>query len=241
VPVEFPQQIDKKDINLAGNNYLTALSIRNRHTSQDMPMKTPRPRYWLCLSLLAILATGSNAESVPGNTGYETAIFAGGCFWCMEPPFDKLDGVISTTSGYTGGTKKDPSYKEVSSGGTGHAESVQIVYDPKKISYTELLDVYWHNIDPTSANGQFCDRGNQYRSEIFYQNAEQQRLAEASKKALIETRPFKDPVVTTISAAGTFYPAEEYHQDYYQKNPVRYKFYRYGCGRDRRLEELWGN
>jgi peptide-methionine (S)-S-oxide reductase len=158
----------------------------------------------------------------------------------MEPPFDRLDGVVSTTSGYTGGSKQDPTYKEVSRGGTGHAESVRIVYDPEKISYSELLDVFWHNIDPTSADGQFCDRGNQYRSEIFYHDAGQQRLAEASKKALAESKPFKEPVVTAISPAGPFYPAEDYHQDYYQKNPVRYKFYRYGCGRDRRLEELWG-
>lgn len=203
-------------------------------------MKSLRLRSWLCLPLLAILAIGSHAETGSAQQGYETATFAGGCFWCMEPPFDKLDGVISTTSGFTGGHTKNPTYKEVSRGGTGHAESVQIVYDPKKVSYSELLDVYWHNIDPTSANGQFCDRGNQYRSEIFYHNAEQKRLAEASKKALSETKPFKDPIVTAISPAGPFYPAEEYHQDYYQKNPVRYKFYRFGCGRDRRLEELWG-
>jgi peptide-methionine (S)-S-oxide reductase len=204
-------------------------------------MKSPRLRYRLLLPLLAaILATVSLAETAPVNSGYETATFAGGCFWCMEPPFDKLDGVISTTSGYTGGHTKNPTYKEVSHGGTGHAESVEIIYDPKKISYQELLDVYWHNIDPTSADGQFCDRGNQYRSEIFYHNDEQRRLAEASKKALIESKRFTEPVVTAISPAGAFYPAEEYHQDYYQKNPVRYKFYRYGCGRDRRLEELWG-
>jgi peptide-methionine (S)-S-oxide reductase len=203
-------------------------------------MKTPGLRYRIWLPLLAMLVTGGHAALAAGETGYETATFAGGCFWCMEPPFDRLDGVVSTTSGYTGGSKQDPTYKEVSRGGTGHAESVRIVYDPEKISYSELLDVFWHNIDPTSADGQFCDRGNQYRSEIFYHDAGQQRLAEASKKALAESKPFKEPVVTAISPAGPFYPAEDYHQDYYQKNPVRYKFYRYGCGRDRRLEELWG-
>jgi peptide-methionine (S)-S-oxide reductase len=158
----------------------------------------------------------------------------------MEPPFDKLDGVLSTTSGYTGGSKENPAYREVSRGVTGHAEAVQVVYDPKRISYEQLLEVFWHNIDPTSAGGQFCDWGNQYRSEIFYHDEEQKRLADRSKAALKETRPFKEPVVTEITAASTFWPAEDYHQDYYQKNPVRYKFYRYGCGRDERLEELWG-
>jgi peptide-methionine (S)-S-oxide reductase len=158
----------------------------------------------------------------------------------MEGPFDKLDGVISTTSGYTGGTLKNPTYKQVSRGGTGHAEVIQLSYDPERISYTELLDVFWHNIDPTRVDGQFCDGGNQYRSEIFYHDAEQQRQAMQSKTALMEQKPFKDPVLTEITQATIFYPAEDYHQDYYLKNPVRYKFYRYGCGRDSRLEELWG-
>ena len=158
----------------------------------------------------------------------------------MESPFDELDGVISTTSGYTGGHKNEPTYKEVSRGGTGHAEAVQIVYDPKRVTYAELLDTYWHNIDPTDARGQFCDKGNQYRSEIFYHDEEQRKLAERSRTALMELKPFPGDVVTGISAASTFYPAEEYHQDYYQKNPLRYRFYRYGCGRDQRLEELWG-
>ena len=166
------------------------------------------------------------------------ATFAGGCFWCMEGPFDKLDGVVSTTSGYTGGTKKNPSYEEVSSGGTGHAESVQVVYDPAKVSYEKLLEVYWHNIDPLAKNRQFCDVGTQYRSAIFYQNENQKRLAEASK-AEIQKR-FKQPVQTEIVAASAFYPAEDYHQDFYKKNPLRYKLYRTGCGRDARLEELWG-
>ena len=155
-------------------------------------------------------------------------------------PFDKLDGVISTTAGYTGGHTENPTYKEVSRGGTGHAEATQVVYDPQRISYAQLLDVFWHNIDPTTSDGQFCDWGDQYRSEIFYNTPEQKRLAEQSMAALVELKPFKEPVVTGISEAGTFYPAEDYHQDYYLKNPLRYKFYRYGCGRDQRLEELWG-
>jgi peptide-methionine (S)-S-oxide reductase len=190
------------------------------------------------LLLLAFLPfSGSGGTSTPD---YETATFAGGCFWCMEPPFDKLDGVISTTSGYTGGHKKSPTYREVSRGGTGHAEAVQVIYDPERISYTELLYTYWHNIDPTSANGQFCDRGDPYRSEIFYHNEAQLQLAVSSRQALEKSKPFREPVVTGISQATDFYPAEDYHQDYYQMNPVRYTFYRYGCGRDKRLEELWG-
>lgn len=170
----------------------------------------------------------------------EVAIFAGGCFWCMEPPFDKLEGVKSTSSGYTGGHKKNPNYEEVSSGVTGHAESVKVVYDPKKTSYEKLLDVFWHNIDPTTANRQFCDYGAQYRSAIFYLNDEQKRLAFESKAALEKSKPFKEPIVTEIIPASVFYPAEEYHQDFYKKNPVRYKTYRAGCGRDQRLKELWG-
>jgi peptide-methionine (S)-S-oxide reductase len=166
------------------------------------------------------------------------ATFAGGCFWCMEGPFDKIDGVVSTTSGYTGGQKKNPTYEEVSSGATGHAESVEIVYDPAKVSYQKLLDTFWHNIDPLVKDRQFCDAGTQYRSAIFYRTEEERRLAEASKAAV--QKRFKEPVQTQIVPAGPFYPAEEYHQDYYVKNPVRYKFYRNGCGRDRRLEQLWG-
>ena len=158
----------------------------------------------------------------------------------MEPPFDKLEGVISTTSGYTGGHKKDPTYKEVSHGGTGHAEAVQIVYDPKKVSYAKLLDVFWRNVDPTNAHGQFCDTGDQYRSEIFYHNEEQRRLAVASEQELEKNKPFAAPIVTRIAPATTFYPAEDYHQNYYQNNPIRYKYYRYSCGRDQQLEKLWG-
>ncbi|WP_437179716.1 peptide-methionine (S)-S-oxide reductase MsrA [Pelotalea chapellei] len=171
----------------------------------------------------------------------EKAIFAGGCFWCMEAPFDKLNGVISVESGYTGGTVKNPTYEQVSSGGTGHAEAVQITYDPSKISYKSLLGVFWHNIDPTVKDRQFCDTGHQYRSAIFYQGEEQRKAALESKSALEKNKRFKGTVQTEIAQAGVFYPAEEYHQHYYKKNPLRYKYYRTSCGRDRKLKELWGD
>jgi peptide-methionine (S)-S-oxide reductase len=196
----------------------------------------------MCLLLMAGLlfngaALAGETKAMTGKTA--TATFAGGCFWCMEPPYDKLDGVISTTSGYTGGHKDNPTYEEVSSGSTGHAEAIQVVYDPAKISYAQLLQVFWHNIDPTAKDAQFCDHGNQYRSAIFYHDDEQRRLAEESKEALIKSKKFP-AVYTEIVSFSKFYPAEDYHQDYYQKNPIRYKFYRYSCGRDNRLEELWG-
>ena len=192
---------------------------------------------WVGMALIiAALPAGKDAS----GQGLEKATFAGGCFWCMEPPFDKLEGVKSVISGYTGGNKTNPTYEEVSSGSTGHAESVEITYDPAVISYPKLLDVFWHNIDPTVKNRQFCDVGSQYRTAIYYHNAEQKQLAEASKKTLEESKRFRGPVYTEITAATTFYPAEEYHQKYYQKNPVRYKLYRYNCGRDQRLRELWG-
>lgn len=168
------------------------------------------------------------------------ATFAGGCFWCMEQPFDELDGVVSTTSGYTGGHKENPTYQEVSAGGTGHAESVQVTYDPKKVSYEKLLAVFWRNIDPLTKDAQFCDHGSQYRSGIFYHDENQKHLAEQSKKSLEESKRFDQSIVTEITAASTFYPAEDYHQDYYKTHPIRYKFYRYACGRDQRLRELWG-
>jgi peptide-methionine (S)-S-oxide reductase len=167
-----------------------------------------------------------------------TATFAGGCFWCMEPPFDELSGVISTTSGYIGGRTKNPTYEQVSSGSTGHTEALQVVYDPKKISYEKLLEVFWRNVDPLTANGQFCDMGSQYRPGVFFHDDGQKAAAEKSKKA-VQGR-FKQPVVVEITAASTFYPAEDYHQDYYKKNPLRYKLYSHGCGRAQRLEELWG-
>lgn len=170
----------------------------------------------------------------------EIATFAGGCFWCMEPPYEKMPGVISVVSGYTGGTKSNPTYEEVSAGGTGHYEVVRITYDPGKISYDRLLDIFWRNIDPTDGKGQFCDVGDQYRAAIFYHGQAQKKAAEASKRALERTKTFKEPVVTEIRPATRFFPAEEYHQDYHRENPLRYKFYRQRCGRDHRLEQLWG-
>jgi len=168
------------------------------------------------------------------------ATFAGGCFWCMEPPYDKLDGVIATTSGYTDGHTVNPTYEDVCSGSTGHTEALQVTYDPERVSYDKLLDVFWHNIDPLARDRQFCDVGEQYRSGIFYHDDEQKRLAEASKQELEKSGRFKQPIATEIVPATTFYPAEEYHQDYYKKNPIRYKFYRFNCGREQRLKELWG-
>jgi len=169
-----------------------------------------------------------------------TATFAGGCFWCMEPPFDKIDGVVSTTSGYTGGIEKNPTYREVSSGKTGHAEAVQVLYDPAKVSYEKLLDVFWHQINPTTPDRQFVDTGHQYRTAIFYHNDMQRRLAEESKTGMEESGRFDGPIVTEIVPAGDFWPAEDYHQDYYMKNPLRYKYYRFGSGRDQYLEKVWG-
>jgi peptide-methionine (S)-S-oxide reductase len=194
------------------------------------------------LSLLATLPFGFGATvqgaSSDSNAATAKATFAGGCFWCMEPPYDELDGVISTISGYMGGTTENPTYEEVSAGRTGHAEVVQVTYDPKKITYPKLLEIFWRNIDPLTPNRQFCDVGSQYRSAIFYHDKDQKRFAEESKKAL--TKRFKEPIVTEILQASTFYPAEDYHQDYYKKNPIRFKIYKYNCGRDQRLAELWG-
>jgi peptide-methionine (S)-S-oxide reductase len=192
------------------------------------------------LTLIVAMTAATGGEPMKTEPRFETAIFAGGCFWCMEPPFDALEGVLSTTSGYTGGHQKNPTYQQVSTGGTGHAEAVQIRYDPGKISYDELLSVFWRNIDPTTPDRQFCDRGSQYRTAIFYHNEEQKRLAEKSRAALQHSNPFKEPIVTELVPASTFYKAEDYHQDYYKKNPIRYKFYRLACGRDLRLKELWG-
>ena len=194
-----------------------------------------------CVGLLvaALAASPAHPQQKPA-AGLETAVFAGGCFWCMEPPYDELPGVVSTTSGYIGGQKKNPTYEEVSSGNTGHTEAVQVVYDPKKVTYAKLLEVFWRNIDPTTPNAQFCDHGSQYRSGIFYLNEDQRRLAQASREQIERTKKFREPVVTEITRATIFYPAEDYHQDYYKKNPLRYKFYRANCGRDTRLEQLWG-
>jgi len=203
-------------------------------------------RLWRCFGLglplgLVLLASATGQEVKPPGTQPEktaTATFAGGCFWCVEADFDKVEGVISTTSGYIGGRTTNPTYEEVSRGGSGHAEAVEIVYDPAKVSYQKLLDVFWRNIDPLVNDRQFCDRGDQYRSAIFYHGDEQRRLAEASMTA-VQAR-FKQPIQTQIVAAGAFHKAEDYHQDYYLKNPIRYQFYRFNCGRDARLEELWG-
>ncbi len=193
------------------------------------------------LTLMALPVQGvETGKSPAAPSGLAKATFAGGCFWCMESPFDKLPGVVSVTVGYTGGKLKNPTYEEVSAGGTGHAESIQIVYDPQKISYEKLLTVFWHNIDPTVKDRQFCDVGNQYRTAIFYHDEEQKKLAEESRAALEKDKPFPGTIVTEIVPAGEFYPAEEYHQHYYKKNPIRYAFYRTSCGRDRRLKELWG-
>ncbi|MDX8409430.1 MAG: peptide-methionine (S)-S-oxide reductase MsrA [Mariprofundales bacterium] len=169
-----------------------------------------------------------------------TATFAAGCFWCMEHPFDGLDGVLSVTAGYTGGKVSNPTYAQVSAGTTGHAEAVQIVFDPMRIRYRDLLKVYWRNSDPTVKDRQFCDHGSQYRPAIFYHGAGQQREAEASKAKVEQNKTFSAPIVTGIVPAGRFWAAESYHQHYYRKNPLRYKFYRYQCGRDARLQQLWG-
>jgi len=192
----------------------------------------------LVIMAVSILPIQAMAES--SMTEIETAIFAGGCFWCTESDFDKVKGVLATTSGYIGGHKNNPTYKQVSAGNTGHAEAVKLEYDPKQVSYTELLAVFWRNIDPTTPNAQFCDHGSQYRSAIFYMNDEQKKLAQESRSALEMSKPFKEPIVTEITQASQFYPAESYHQNYHDRNPLRYKYYRYGCGRDARLEQLWG-
>jgi peptide-methionine (S)-S-oxide reductase len=195
------------------------------------------------LAVLALLAvprmSGAQHTGKPSEK-IATAIFAGGCFWCMEPPFDKLPGVKSTTSGYVGGHVAHPTYEQVSDGRTGHAEAVLVKYDPTVVSYSKLLNVFWRNVDPLAVNRQFCDAGDQYRSAIFTVGAEQQRQAEASKRELQASGRFKQPIATQIVQASAFYPAEDYHQDYYRKNPIRYKFYRFNCGRDQRLEQLWG-
>ena len=170
----------------------------------------------------------------------ETATFAGGCFWSMVRPFDQLPGVVSVVAGYTGGTFANPSYSAVSSGGTGHVEAVEVRYDPRKIGYGALLQVFWHNVDPLDASGQFCDRGEQYRSEIFYHDSAQQQQAEASEAAVTHGGRLPGRVVTQIMSAGRFYVAEDYHQGYYSKHPIAYRIYRWGCGRDKRLQQLWG-
>lgn len=202
-------------------------------------MKKCLPLLFSVLTISASLLFAA-ASPTPSNQHLEKAVFAGGCFWCEETAFEGKPGVISVISGFAGGTKVDPTYEEVSAGGTGHAESVEVTFDTTKTSYANLLKIFWVNVDPTDSGGQFCDRGNQYRSEIFYMNDTQKKLAEQSKQEVEKTKKFKEPIVTQIQPLKKFYPAEEYHQDFYKKNPVQYKTYRLGCGRDRRLEELWG-
>ena len=195
----------------------------------------------LALGTLALFGVrGAVARSAAPPPTLERATFAGGCFWCMEPPFDAVPGVFSTTSGYAGGRVKNPTYEQVSSGGTGHAEVVQVVYDPARIRYERLLEVFWRNVDPLDAGGQFCDRGRQYRTAIFFEGETQKGAAEESKRRLEASGRLSGPIVTEITPLETFYPAEEYHQDFHRKSPIRYKTYRFGCGRDRRLEALWG-
>ncbi len=195
-----------------------------------------RSRFAVGLALLIV--SGALALAEPPNRA--TAIFAGGCFWCEETAFEGVPGVVAVISGYTGGHVANPTYEQVGSGETGHAESVQVVYDPGKITYEQLLEIFWHNVDPLQANGQFCDHGNQYRSAIFYRDAAQQKAAVASKAKLEEEDRFKGKIVTQIVPATPFYRAEEYHQDFYKKDPFQYKTYRLGCGRDARLKALWG-
>ena len=196
---------------------------------------------WLVAMLLAA-GPQVYAEQPTATSGTAAkAYFAGGCFWCMEEAFEKLDGVLDVMSGYMGGSVKNPSYEQVSAGQTGHAESVEVRYDPAKVTYTQLLEAFWRNVDPITPNAQFCDHGNQYRAAVFYQGEDERRAAEDSKRAIEQSKRFSTPIVTQLTAASEFYPAEEYHQDFYKKNPIRYKYYKFTCGRAQRLESLWGN
>ena len=192
------------------------------------------------LTILALIFQVPALADSPTPPKIDTAILAGGCFWCIEADFEKLDGVLDVISGYTGGHVDNPSYKQVSSGGTGHIEAVKVTFDADKISYAAILDYFWRHIDPTRDDGQFCDLGPQYRPAIFYQDSTQQNQAMASIEKIEQTKPFSEPIKVELIQATEFYPAEDYHQDYYKKNPLRYKFYRYNCGRDARVEELWG-
>jgi peptide-methionine (S)-S-oxide reductase len=215
-----------------GNNKTIRANARNcqRRATGEHPML----RLSVIAACLAAAISGAAAEDKTA-----TAIFAGGCFWCVEADFDKVAGVLSTTSGYIGGSVKNPTYAQVSAGGTGHAEAVKIVYDPAKVTYAKLLDVFWHNVDPLAKDKQFCDSGDQYRTAIFYTDDEQMKLAEETKQQ-VAAKFAPRTVYTQIVQAGPFYDAEDYHQDYYKKNEARYKFYRWNCGRDQRLEQLWG-
>jgi peptide-methionine (S)-S-oxide reductase len=210
------------------------MSTPERKRIQEIRM----PRLLLSLIFAAAFAGAAGAQTAAPKPERAVATFAGGCFWCVESDFDHVPGVLSTISGYTGGHVANPTYHQVSAGGTGHAESVEITYDPSKVSYQQLLTYFWHHIDPTVKDRQFCDVGNQYRTAIFVHNEEQRKLAEASKKKV--EAELKVPIYTQIVNAGPFYKAEQYHQDYYKKNPVQYKFYRWNCGRDQRIKQIWG-
>jgi peptide-methionine (S)-S-oxide reductase len=221
-------------------------------------MNSPQGRPRSLWGVLALVLVGCGAEvgaqgatfaggglsegepAPPTQPVLDTAWFAGGCFWCMEPPFDEVEGVRSTTSGFMGGRVANPTYSQVTAGGTGHAEVVQVVFEPARVSYETLLRIFWVNVDPVDGGGQFCDRGEIYRSEIFVKNAAQRTSAQTSLEALRRSGRFRQPIATRITAASPFYEAEAYHQDFYRKNPIRYRTYRSGCGRDRRLRELWG-
>jgi peptide-methionine (S)-S-oxide reductase len=225
----------------ASNDVCGFTKPSDRVSEEDRQMKIQAALSFLTVVILLIgawnvqSATQAAADAILGK-----AYFAGGCFWCMEEAFEKVEGVLSVSSGYMGGTVANPNYEDVSAGRTGHAESVEVVYDPTRVSYQKLLDAFWRNVDPITPNAQFCDHGSQYRSAVFFQTDEEKRVAEATKQAIEQSRRFKDPIVTQIVMASQFYPAEDYHQDFYKKNPVRYKFYKYNCGRAQRLEELWG-
>ena len=204
-----------------------------------MPFNKSYPVFATAL-LVAVLIVGTSSISRAAENDLRIATFAGGCFWCVESDFDNVPGVVRTISGYTGGALKDPTYKQVSAGGSGHIEAVQIFYDPKKVTYAMLLDFLWRSVDPTDGGGQFCDQGEIYQTAIFANSSEQKRSAEDPKRQLQASGGLKEPIVTPIVAAGPFYAAEDYHQNYYKVNPIRYKFYRYSCRRDARLNELWG-
>lgn len=191
--------------------------------------------------VIGVLVVGPYGGYADDGAPQNKATFAGGCFWCMEEAFEKIDGVASAVSGYTGGQVENPTYEQVSAGGTGHAESIEITFDPSKVTYKQLLDVFWRNVDPTTPNAQFCDHGNQYRTAIFYHDENQKQVIEESKQRIESSKNFPESIVTEIAPASVFYNAEEYHQDFYTKNPIRYKYYKWNCGRAKRLEQLWGN
>lgn len=205
-----------------------------------MPQKFVHAVFAIALLLSTTLSIGTSSISSAAENDLQVAIFAGGCFWCVEADFDNVPGVVRTISGYTGGVLIDPTYKQVSASGTGHREAVQIFYDPKKVNYATLLEIFWRSVDPTDDGGQFCDRGESYKTAIFANSPKQKRLAEDSKRKLQLSAVLNQPIVTSIEVAGPFYPAEDYHQNYYKKNPLSYKYYRDGCGRDARIKELWG-